>query len=402
MLLVYDISIISNIPLSVFDLLDPPAPTQRLRPLFTIGVHDIPWLVEDNEAAKRVSEASRDESKPDDESGWIACTTDSILAMKEDLWDVLITMPPSFAANAPDKVWPTVECPKGHRIKATQRDLRRFRTLKAGLARLAARSRQESAPTTPKLNRPSTSSGRSFFEHLADDAPRDADPITADASENLVEPITWAALAYSGFMWWASAGEQRRAEEVEEQSQDAGLLADLAPPMMPGQPLHRGGAGLEASVASLAPRRPSRGQEDASAESQPPRPTQDEDEDKARTELAIIAYFHRLTTRVMSVLADLVESTGDDDDDSRFGMAVGDENEEALLQSDDESEGSGGAGAGAGVRGIRVDGEALTRMGLDIWSEADADFVKDLTARYFARRAVVESKGVDVCGMRIC
>ncbi len=95
----YDISILANIPLSVLDVLDPSAKAQRLRPLFNIGVHDIPFLLEDKAASKHNGVA---DSEGADElgSGWIACTTDSILAMKDDLWDLLITMPPAFAANA--------------------------------------------------------------------------------------------------------------------------------------------------------------------------------------------------------------------------------------------------------------------------------------------------------------
>ena len=41
-------------------------------------------------------------------------------------------------------------------------------------------------------------------------------------------------------------------------------------------------------------------------------------------------------------------------------------------------------------------------MGLDVWSQADADFVGELAGRYFGRRAYVETKGVEVCGVRVC
>ncbi|KFH49082.1 hypothetical protein ACRE_000190 [Hapsidospora chrysogenum ATCC 11550] len=39
-------------------------------------------------------------------------------------------------------------------------------------------------------------------------------------------PLSWTGLAYNGYMWWASAGEQLRSEEQEESAQDATLLAD--------------------------------------------------------------------------------------------------------------------------------------------------------------------------------
>jgi hypothetical protein len=41
-------------------------------------------------------------------------------------------------------------------------------------------------------------------------------------------------------------------------------------------------------------------------------------------------------------------------------------------------------------------------MGLDVWSIADAAFVKDLAAAYFRRVARIEGKGVEVCGVRVC
>ena len=381
---VYDISILANIPLSVFDLLDPSAPVQRLRPLFTIGVHDIPFLVEDHAASKR-SVSRAEEALEEDGSGWVACTTDSILAMKEDLWDVLITMPPNYSINAKERVWPTVERPKGVPLKATQRDLRRLRSLKAGLDRLAKSSgthqdspRSEAAPSTTQ-GRPSTSSGRSTF--------LDDDPALSEAAEKIVEPVTWAALAYSGFMWWASAGEQRRSEEAEEAAQDATLLADLAPPMPQRTPsmVFPGSEGMMDSVSSLTARRGTPG-------GNVTLPNEDDDE-RARVELAIIAYFHRLTTQMLMVLADIVDRCDDDDDDMIASGEESENTEEALLPSDDGDISRGG---------IRVDSDALNRMNLDIWSQADADFIKDFTMRYFSRRAVVEGKGVEVCGLRVC
>ena len=386
---VYDISILANIPLSVYDLLDPSAPVQRHRPLFTIGVHDIPFLVDDHEASKRANSTDHGAIE-EDGPGWIACTTDSILAMKSDLRDVLITMPPIFAVNAKEKVWPSVESPKGVPVRATQRDMRRFRALKAGLARLdnpAASDdspTSESAPTTPR-GRPSTSSGRSVF--------LDRDPWLADASEKVVEPMTWAALAYNGFMWWASAGEQRRTEETEETAQDASLLADLTAPTMPQRTATMpalGSSGMVDSVSSLTARRTSFGGDGALA-GEPAERT-------APKELAIIAYFHRLTTQMLSVLADIVESSDDDDDDLVTSGEESDRSEDALVRPGNE----GGGGDGGGRAGVRVDSDALTHMGLDMWSAADAQFVNDISMRYFARRAYVEGKGVEVCGMRIC
>jgi hypothetical protein len=57
---VYDLSVLSNIPLAVSDLLASSAPPQRLRPLFSIGIHDIPLLEEDLRASK--ARATRQEA----------------------------------------------------------------------------------------------------------------------------------------------------------------------------------------------------------------------------------------------------------------------------------------------------------------------------------------------------
>ncbi|KAI1375004.1 hypothetical protein F4677DRAFT_424285 [Hypoxylon crocopeplum] len=357
---VYDISILSNIPQPAFDLLSSNSPPHRLRPLFSIGVHDIPFLAEDAKPRRNSDDPSENDQK-ELGTGWIACTTDSILAKKDTLWDVLVTMPAPYSSNAKHHVWPKIEAPLGVPIKATQRDLRRFRSLKAALARL--QSSPGTSPVTPRTV-----------------AARDTDdPFLDEAEEKeVVEPLSWTALAYNGFMWWASAGEQARSEQAEESAHDAELLADLSSPSVRME-IPRS-ADLSTSIASLTPRRAS-----MAATSAPLDP------DEARTELAIIAYFHRLTTQVLGTLADIVESTSDEDeetDSEDHGGAA------ALLgdSADDDLDG----------RGIRIRSDALARMGLDVWSASDAEFVKAVVAAYFGRRAHVEGKGVEVCGVRVC
>lgn len=428
---VYDISILANIPHSVSDILDPSAPTQRLRPLFTIGVHDIPFLLADG-AMKRPGPAP--EQQPgilggDSGSGWIACTTDSILAMKEDLWDVLITMPPSHAVNAQEKVWPTVESRKGAALKATQRDLRRFRTLKVGLRRLAATSTAiEDDDQGPSNNteprRPSTLSNRRSRMSMSSIKTTNFLPdgedahVLADASDKIVEPMTWAALAYSGFMWWASAGEQRRSDEAEEQAYDNSLISDLLPaPSMhppresPGQRRPSGsfnvtavqeGGGLGDSVTSLTARRAT-GTDGLSSFATAD--SADDEEERARTELAIITYFHRLTSGILSTLAEVVEATEDydDTDESRpqtgeGGQGGGEGQSDPLLRGDVR----GDSQEDASRPQVRVDSDALAAMGLDVWSSADAEFVSQVVGRYFGREARVEGKGVELCGLRVC
>ncbi|KAH6841088.1 hypothetical protein B0I37DRAFT_331925 [Chaetomium sp. MPI-CAGE-AT-0009] len=456
---VYDISVLSNIPLSVCDVVDPAAPVQRLRPLFCIGVHDISYLLEHQAALKRAGQSNDDRdthnNSDDTTSGWVACTTDSILAMKEGLWDMLITMPPPYSSSAKQRVWPTVECPKGVPVKATQRDLRRFRSLTLGLARLAthpppqpplnprgppSEASDSPAPTTPaiRLSKPAGSRPGTAGEDRPPSLPALG---SGDDTDTIVEPATWAALAYNGFMWWASAGEKRHSDEIDEQSHDASLLTDLAAPVSPPvaasspssqtrsqqqQPQQRrtsfgavaAGSDMVASLASLTGR--SRGSVDASGAADEDGDEDDDNEEaQARIELAAVAYFHRLTTSILSVLADIVDSSDEDDllglnlgEDAHAytdydGPAVprGAEEEARLLGAAAGS--SGGAPAGGGDGGdrmgwVRVDSEALAEMGLDVWSQADADFVGEVSARYFGRRAYVETKGVEVCGVRVC
>lgn len=288
--------------------------------------------MEDYEASKQ--RALLDEAVDDEAgSGWIACTTDSILAMKDTLWDMLITMPPEHSIHAKEKVWPTIECPRGTPVKATQRDVRRFNALRHGLARLAH------GPGTPSAE---------DIQHQ-----QDAD----DLFDNLAEPLSWAAFAYNGYMWWASAGEQLRSEEQEEASRDAALLADLAP-----APRAPPAVSLSDSLASLTFRR---------------------GPDEASVELAVIAYFHRLTAQMLSVLSDVADSAEEEP------FPSSDEEDSQLLNTEDE-------------RLVTVDSRSVENMGLDVWSGSDAVFVDLLMRTYFGRAAKIEGKGVEVCGVRVC
>lgn len=362
--------------------------------------------------------------------------------MKDDLWDVLITLPPAHTTHAQEKIWPTVESPKGVPVKATQRDLRRFRTLKSGLRRINAAATSAvvddtdndttttSEPTGTNGTRPnprrqsrlSTASLTTTTSAFLPPSGADAH-LLADAAEQIVEPMTWAALAYSGFMFWASAGEQRRSDEAEEVAHDNGLLADLvpyapspAPP--PSQQSRRrpsgsfnvtgttaGSAGMSDSLASLTARRVGTGMDGFLAAGDGANGgAAEQEEDRARAELGIITYFHRLTANVLGTLAEVVAATEEDEyeteaDISRTQSEDGGEGERLIhgeRRSESEEEGDIPRAA------VRVDSEALAAMGLDVWSQADAAFVREIVGRYFARRARVEGKGVEVCGLRVC
>ena len=94
--------------------------------------------------------------------------------------------------------------------------------------------------------------------------------------------------------------------------------------------------------------------------------------------MAIIAYFHRLTTLIFTTISNIVDATDSDDE------------ENAPLRNAEQ-----------GPK-IYIRGEDVSRMGLDIWSAADQQFVVDIIKAYFGRDAVVEGMNVDICGVRIC
>ncbi|RYO96522.1 hypothetical protein DL763_003141 [Monosporascus cannonballus] len=404
---VYNISILSNIPLPTVNLLSPSSPPHRLKPLFTVGVHDIPFLM-----------AGAKSSTTDTGAGWVACTTDSILATKDTLCDMLITMPAPHAAHAKERAWPTIECPRGVLVKATQRDLRRYRALRTGLTRLHQQQQpsRTASPTVPSRVSTTATTAPDSSNKNGRKSKETADEtyeLTEDDERRIVEPLSWAALAYSGFMWWASAGEQGRSDEAEEAAHDAALLADPSSSSFPPFAVSASSAlmnrnasagpsvDLTTSVGSLA----------AAGEQH-----QRQQPDEARIELAVIAYFHRLTTGILGTLADIVDNGGsdsgpdpadggDDDDDRGDESAIEDEDEnEALLGGADDADGDDvdDQETRRGGRGIRIGSQAMADMGLDVWSGSDAAFVREVVERYFDRKAYVEGKGVEVCGVRVC
>ncbi|KAF8253618.1 hypothetical protein K440DRAFT_575470 [Wilcoxina mikolae CBS 423.85] len=369
---VYDISILSNIPLSVADLL--PTEPSRLKPLFNIGVHDIPLL--ETEAKIR----AETENPPDAEHGaWVACTTDEILSMKRNLWDVIIHLPPPHAKQAKEKVWPTVETNQGLPIKATQRDLRRFRALVKSLKNRYRRK-------------------QSLFLDTEDDelgqpiicAPGQIDTDTEEPGniESLCEKLTWREMAYSGFMWWASAGEQ---QHHDAEAEDGRLLLDTHFTYTPTVADHNTSwsdsdndddvSPFAATSSSTSPptashRLSSRRRRRRSVIHR--RSTNLRQEGVGSEEMDLIAYFHRMTQRVFSVLVDAVATAEGDD---------GSEGDEVILVGGEQD------------TGIHVSLEDVERMGLDRYSESDAEIVAELVGRWWGREVQVEKSRMSCCGV---
>lgn len=315
----YLLSVLSSIPISLADAVHTDAPTTlRMNTLFSVGIHDIPFLADRKH-----------------EGGWLACTTDDILGDKKDLYDVLVKMPNSASTNER----PRLHTSDGTPIKATQRDLRRYRLLRAELDRvLSISSRYRDDPESPAINDDAIPLMRASTVSLLQDVKR------AEVHESeVVEPVSWTAMAYNGFMWWASAGEME-AWENEETRTDRQLFDGLA------------------ELEDLLPR--------------PDRSNDSEDSNNVKKDQAIAtvvtAYSHRLTSQILLPLTELVEAA---DDDTEEGIA-----DAAITITDND----------------------VRAMGLDNWSLADKNFVKEMMRVYFSRDAVVDVDGTRICGVRIC
>lgn len=308
----------------------------------TLGFYD------DGKAKDTLSEDGMD-------YGWVACTTDDILSTKEHLFNVLVTLPARHANRAKEKVWPRMEKRRGVEIRATQRDLRRYHTLRRELRRYAGHYGAGS---------PRSGGGDDSEQGLLlpiENLQETFDEASSTIDEKLIEPQSWSALAYSSFMWWASAGEQRTDldEEAEHDSallRESGYYPDGSPRRPRSSRVTSNTAGTEAAPAGL--------------------------------EVAVIAYFHRLTSLILRTLADVVEASEGDGD----GDGGGDRDEDEHQVNDDQRH----------QEAVFVTSEDMARMGLDLWSDGDRKFVEEMVGLYWGRKAEVQRARVECCGIRIC
>lgn len=326
-----------------------------------------------------LAQGSRAELKPKEAAigdgmgyGWVACSTDDILVAKNQLYDTLVRIPPPYTAQAAEKVWPRVSGKRGTEIKATQRDLRRYRTLRQELRHY--HSRVPIQTPLESLFRANSASAESYSNTTTFFSPENSQETFDDASSTtaaqLAEPQSWSALAYSSFMWWASAGE-KRTDIDEEAEHDAALLRDFGHPYS-GSPIRP-----RSSPWIMSPGAPNLGDEI------------DPDAQPGMLEMAIVAYFHRLTVLMLGTLSRVVEAAEDDEDDD-------------MEQEADDAQALRGGGRPNSNGDVFVSSEDMARMGLDIWSEADRRFVQELVEFYWGRNAEVQGAVVECCGIRIC
>jgi hypothetical protein len=278
--------------------------------------------------------------------------------MKPDLYDILVELPhpdkkriakPMNKSKLGPRTWPIIKHSNGIEIKATQRDLRRYKLLRRALTPLARLRHGQSPKSGSKPDDEEDEQTHLLFQNTL---PSDDEEEAGSGEEKLAEPTSWSALAYSSFMWWASAGEKEEGL-AEEEEQDHKLIADLGE--------------LARNVEDL---------QRYHDEDQPEHESGDEERQKAeaQVEMGVISFFHRITKQLFEACIEVLgEHSGSEDGDAA---------------KEDEVVGVGG-------------GE-LRRCGLDVWSEADGAFVADFVEMWFERAIEVHGMGIDCCGMRIC
>ena len=342
---VYILSMLSSTPISLMASLQQPSEAlARLQPLFSVGVHDIPFLeVLSKSSTFETQDNDEEFDQPENGPGWIACTTDDILGTKTNLHDLVVELPLSHSKNPRDRKRPTIKLSKTQKeIKATQRDLRRYHILRRAMQPLKEVHAQP-ADDQDNESQPLLSSSSTAVE---DDA--------VDDESDVVEPTTWSELAYTSFMWWASAGEKEQTV-LDEENMDSSLLDDLADTSqhLADERRYRDEDNDEATLSA------------GNAAAEPPDGQRD-----ARFETAIIAYFHRLSKKMFEVGAEVVD----------FGRS----NDDATEDLD------------------KIDREALRSMGLDAWSVGDREYVREFFRLWFRRDVRVDPLEIECCGVRIC
>ncbi|GAM35471.1 hypothetical protein TCE0_017r03833 [Talaromyces pinophilus] len=350
---VYALALLSSLPQSLSPFFDQDgAPPLRPRPIFNVGIHDIPFL----------------STNSDTSSSWIACTTDNVLATKTDLFDILVTLPSTHSPHIPQKAFPKIEIV--HRVdaqaraaklvtlKATQRDARRFVLLRDGLRHL---SRAESE----------------LDQEMNDNID---DAASTFSSSPIVEPLSWPRLAYTSFLWWASAGEKRTGlseDEEEQDEQDTSLLPN-------------------------------------SGQAQLSHPGLQSNEIEQPREIALIAYFRRLTTLIFTTVADAV-ARQDAIDESCEILPAGEYRDDPDESDDAEIEGehfsvehdtnpllpTPSNDKAEALPAVSITSTDISEMGLDMWSATDRVFMEELLQVWWGRRADVNGVRIRCCGIPI-
>ena len=253
---------------------------------------------------------------------------------------------------------------------------------------------------------------------------------------SVIESTPWALIAYTSFIWWASAGEKKSGlgeddeQQVGEDEQDRALLFS-------GHDEDEGGEGQE-------------GRERFGGLSK---------------ETAIVGYFHRLTGLIFATVSDAISRVdgegvrrgggGGDytkytDDNENESAGRGESGKEAVqglglmspsneptdIAAGKDAEREEGEDADPAVAApsngegedepllpqasssktpslsssldeerptalVEITSEDMAQMGLDVWSSADRSFVEELVLLWWGREAAVRGGRVECCGVRV-
>lgn len=216
---VYNLSVLSSISPRDTERLAPETENLlRLPSLFSVGVHDIPLL----EHHRNPKDGGHTPGLEPSE-GWVACTTDEIIVTKTQLYDIIVELPPTYDAPPQERRWPRIRTSDGSLIKASQRDVARYKLLHKELFKQRNRSETSPEPYTDEEN----DDAAPLLSRDEVDTKRADDDFSEAYDDTAVEPTTWSRLAYMGYMWWASAGE-RDAYTTAERETDRELIGDLS------------------------------------------------------------------------------------------------------------------------------------------------------------------------------
>jgi hypothetical protein len=346
---VYNLSVLASIPTSARSLLPSQHPASfRLRSLFSLGVHDIAYL----ESLQKLSQQN-DSHTAEAGTGWVACTTDEIIATKPHLYDIIVELPSSSDADTlgSKRKWPHIRTASGMQVKASQRDVFRYKLLHHELWKnrnppSSAVPYSDMEPNSDADDTPAAAGNRDGDREDADAdetsqtsllpnrPPQDVQAAEEDFADSyddkMVESTSWSRLAYNGFMWWASAGEQD-SYTAAEHDRDRELVGDL----------------------SLFPH---------------------------GVEEALIAYFHRCTVSLFEGIGEVIEGQNGDEENEGERDANGDLTMVVFGKDD------------------------VSRLGLDGWSEADCGFLMECVERYWGQECEVRGmmgRRWEVCGVRV-
>jgi hypothetical protein len=376
---VYNLSVLSSLPPQLLrELPRARGSNRRIRSLFSVGVQDIDTL--SNPA-------------PD---GWIACTTDDVLATKPELYDLAVYLPGRDAKQAKEKVWPKIvhsskdvakQFPKDG-VRASQRDGTRYEALVNALRRypkskIDPEPEPPFQPETEPDHVPNPTAEAEARAREPSDIASDDDINIGDSIRPTIEPASWSQVAYISLLWWASAGDRRNGlteEEEEQRDRDTGLL-------------------------------------DA------------DDEEDLTKEVLVVGYFRRLTGMMFQAISDVLRTENEEDENAveEDGDERGNNNmdggEDAVKQQQPEhavehhqthsfDQGSDihrpliqrddSAGQPHDEEdAVEFSPEDVSAVGLDVWSKNDNEFVEEVVSKWYGRRAVVRGGVVECCGMRI-